>query len=293
MLKHYISLTKPGIISGNLIATAAGFFLAAKGDIDWQLLIFTLLGVTLIVGSGCAFNNYIDRDIDGKMERTKNRALVKGMLSTKSALIFATIIGILGFSALVFFTNAWATGMSVVGFLVYVGLYSLMLKRTSVYGTAIGSISGACPPVIGYLAITAQFDMGAAILLVAFCLWQMPHSYAIAIYRFSDYQRANIPVLPLTDGIKAARYHIIAYIIAFILVCLLLVQQNYVGMVYAVVMSVLGIYWVYIALMEYSEKNQIAWGKKLFLLSIVIICCFSTLISLDFVADSSLITASN
>ncbi len=83
------------------------------------------------------------------------------------------------------------------GFVVYVGVYSLYMKRHSVYGTLIGSLSGAAPPVIGYCAVTGDFDSGAAILLAIFSLWQMPHSYAIAIFRFKDYQAANIPVLPV------------------------------------------------------------------------------------------------
>lgn len=287
MFKHYVSLTKPGIIFGNLIAAAAGFFLAAKGDIDWLQFLATMFSIIAIVGSGCAFNNYVDRDIDGKMERTKNRVLVKGLMPVSHALIFALIIGLAGFAVLWLFTNPQAFSMGAVGFVVYVGLYTLVYKRTSIYSTAIGSLSGACPPVIGYLAVTAQFDTGALILLVAFCLWQIPHSYAIAIYRYADYQKAEIPVLPLRDGIKAARFHIVAYIIAFIAVCLLLTQQNYAGMIYAAVMTVLGLYWLYTAVMEYSESDERSWGKKQFFLSIITICFFSLLISVDFVPTAT------
>jgi len=289
MIKHYLSLTKPGIIFGNVIAAAAGFFLAAKGQIDWTLFFATLFGVIFIVGSGCAFNNYIDRDIDGKMQRTKNRVLVKGRIPVSHALAFAALIGIVGFYLLAQFTNIYALGFGILGYAVYVGFYSLMYKRTSVYSTAIGSISGACPPVMGYVAVTGQVDVGAMILLVAFCLWQIPHSYAIAIYRFNDYQQAKIPVLPIKEGIKAARYHIVAYIVAFTLVSLMLTQQNYAGMVYAAFMTGLGMYWVYIAMAEYSEQNEQAWGKKMFILSIITICCFSMLISTDFIASSQVV----
>ncbi len=293
MFKHYLSLTKPGIIFGNLIAAAAGFLLAAKGQIDWPLFIATMSGVILIVGSGCTFNNYIDRDIDGKMQRTKNRVLVTGRLPVSNALMFASLLGVIGFGLMYQFSNLYALGFGVLGFVVYVGFYSLMYKRTSVFSTAIGSISGACPPVMGYVAVTGQVDSGALILLVAFCLWQIPHSYAIAIYRFNDYQQAKIPVLPIKEGIKAARYHIIVYIIAFVLVSLMLTHQNYVGFLYAAVMTILGGYWAYIAMIEYNETNQQAWGKKMFILSIITICCFSMLISTDFVAASpSVITSS-
>ena len=127
-----------------------------------------------------------------------------------------------------------------------------------------GSISGACPPVIGYCAVTNQFDIGAAIMLVAFCLWQIPHSYAIAIYRFDDYKAAKIPVLPVTEGIKAARNHIIGYIVAFTLVALMLSQQAYVGAVYAIAMAILGLYWLYIAVADFNRLDNHQWARRLF-----------------------------
>lgn len=194
MFKQYLQVTKPGIIFGNLISVIGGFLLASKGHIDYPLFIWTLLGVSLVVASGCVFNNYIDRDIDRKMERTKNRVLVKGLISPEASLVYATLLGIAGFMLLWFGANPLACWLGVMGFVVYVGVYSLYMKRHSVYGTLIGSLSGAAPPVIGYCAVTGDFDSGAAILLAIFSLWQMPHSYAIAIFRFKDYQAANIPV---------------------------------------------------------------------------------------------------
>ncbi|NQZ33108.1 MAG: protoheme IX farnesyltransferase [Oceanospirillaceae bacterium] len=283
MFKHYLGLTKPGIIFGNLIAGSAGFFMAAKGDIEWMLFLVTMLGITLIIASGCVFNNFIDRDIDCLMQRTQNRVLVKKLVPINFALVYASILGLAGFGLLLEYTNLLTFGLGVLGFVVYVGLYSMYFKRKSVYGTVIGSLSGACPPVIGYCAASNQFDSGALILLAIFCLWQIPHSYAIAIYRFNDYKAAKIPVLPVTDGIKAARNHIIAYIIAFVIVALLLTQQNHMGMFYAVAVSALGLYWLYIAVAKYSETDQQQWGKDLFVFSIVTITCFSILISVDFV----------
>ncbi len=104
-IKTYYRLAKPGIVYGNLITAAAGFFLASKGFINFQLLIAILVGIALIIGSSCVFNNYIDREIDEKMPRTKNRALVKGTVSPRNALIYATVLGILGFLVLAIYTN--------------------------------------------------------------------------------------------------------------------------------------------------------------------------------------------
>ena len=101
MFKQYLQVTKPGIIFGNLISVIGGFLLASKGSIDYPLFIYTLVGVSLVVASGCVFNNYIDRDIDRKMERTKNRVLVKGLISPAVSLVYATLLGIAGFYAAV------------------------------------------------------------------------------------------------------------------------------------------------------------------------------------------------
>ena len=115
------------------------------------------------------------------------------------------MLGIAGMALLLVAANVVAMLIAVVGFVVYVGVYSLYMKRKSVYGTLVGSLSGAAPPVIGYCAVTGQFDTGALILLLIFSLWQMPHSYAIAIFRFKDYRAANIPVLPVIKGISVAK----------------------------------------------------------------------------------------
>ncbi len=145
MFKQYLQVTKPGIIFGNLISVIGGFLLASKGSIDYPLFIYTLVGVSLVVASGCVFNNYIDRDIDRKMERTKNRVLVKGLISPAVSLVYATLLGIAGFMLLWFGANPLACWLGVMGFVVYVGVYSLYMKRHSVYGTLIGSLSGAAP----------------------------------------------------------------------------------------------------------------------------------------------------
>ncbi len=281
-MKDYILLTKPGIIMGNIIAAASGFFLASRGNIDIATLLYVLIGTSLVIASGCVFNNVIDRDIDGKMSRTKNRAIASGRISVSKAIPYGIVLGILGFATLGLKTNGMAVFFGALGFVVYVGVYSLRYKRSSVYGTLIGSLSGACPPVIGYVAITNQFDIGAAILLLTFCLWQIPHSYAIAIYRFEDYRAAKIPVLPIEQGIQAARRHMIAYIIGFAIAALMLTYYGYVGNIYALVIGGCSLYWLYLAKIGYQPDNEQLWARKLFVFSIVIIVAFSVLISVDF-----------
>ncbi|XPE52237.1 UbiA family prenyltransferase [Shigella flexneri] len=166
-----------------------------------------------MVASGCVFNNYIDRDIDCIMERTKNRALVKGLIAPAYRSCTPPRSALRALHCSTLGPIRWPL-LAVLGFIVYVGVYSLYMKRHSVYGTLVGSLSGAAPPVIGYCAVSGQFDSRRAILLAIFSLWQMPHSYAIAIFRFKDYQAANIPVLPVVKGIPVAKIHITLYILA-------------------------------------------------------------------------------
>jgi protoheme IX farnesyltransferase len=287
MIKQYLQVTKPGIIFGNLISVVGGFLLASKGSIDYPLFLATLLGVSLVVASGCVFNNYIDRDIDKKMERTKNRVLVKGLIAPSVTLVYASILGIAGFALLYLAANPLAMWLAVMGFVVYVGVYSLYMKRNSVYGTLIGSLSGAAPPVIGYCVVTNEFDAGALILLAIFSLWQMPHSYAIAIFRFKDYQAANIPVLPVVKGISVAKNHITVYILAFMIATLMLTLGGYAGYKYLIVAAAVSVWWLGMALRGYKTENDSIWARKLFVFSIVAITSLSVMMSIDFSASPS------
>ena len=293
MMKQYLQVTKPGIIFGNLISVIGGFLLASKGSLDVPLFIATMVGVSLVVASGCVFNNYIDRDVDKVMERTKNRVLVKGLIAPKVTLTYATLLGLAGVALLYVAANPLAALLAVIGFIVYVGVYSLYMKRHSVYGTLIGSLSGAAPPVIGYCAVSNEFDAGALILLAIFSLWQMPHSYAIAIFRFKDYQAANIPVLPVVKGISVAKNHITLYIVAFMVATLMLSLGGYAGYKYLVVAAAVSVWWLGMALSGYKKAvDDRVWARKLFVFSIVTITCLSVMMSVDFQspATESLLT---
>ncbi|AYA40949.1 protoheme IX farnesyltransferase [Xenorhabdus nematophila] len=291
MIKQYLQVTKPGIIFGNLVSAIGGFLLASKGVIDYPLFFATMVGVSLVVASGCVFNNYIDRDIDRIMERTKERVLVKGLIDPKISLIYASVLGIAGMVLLYVAANALAMQLALIGFIIYVGVYSLYMKRKSVYGTLVGSLSGAAPPVIGYCAVAGHFDTGALILLLIFSLWQMPHSYAIAIFRFKDYQAANIPVLPVIKGISVAKNHITLYILAFTVATLMLAISGYAGYKYLIVAAAVSIWWLGMALSGYKTSNDRIWARRLFVFSIVTIMSLSIMMSVDSAASpESLLT---
>jgi len=295
LLKQYLNLAKPGIVFGNLISVTGGFFLASRGDADLTLFLATALGVALVIASGCVFNNYIDRDIDQKMERTRNRVLAQGLVSPAHAIVYACVLGVAGVAVLYAASNTLAVMLVLMGFVVYVGLYSLWLKRGSVYGTLVGSLSGAAPPVVGYCAVSNEFDAGAAILLLIFSLWQMPHSYAIAIFRFNDYQAANIPVLPVIKGISAAKRQIVLYIAAFVVATLMLTLSGYAGYSYFVVAALSGAYWLWMGVSGYKAVDDRVWARKLFTFSIVTITMLSVMMSVDFISapEQVLVTSIN
>ncbi|HAV3579089.1 heme o synthase [Acinetobacter baumannii] len=278
MLKKYLFLTKPGILFGNFITTLGGFFLAAQGSIDILLLLLTLIGTTLVVASGCVVNNVIDQDIDTKMQRTQNRALVKKTISPTVALVYALVLGVMGFSILWFGVNGYAFLFAMIGFIVYVGFYSLWTKRTSIHQTVIGSISGASPPVIGYTAVTHQFDVAALLLFLAYALWQMPHSWAIAIYRFDDYKNAGIPILPVARSIYRTKIECVIYILLFAAVLNGLYCFGYTNVFFLITFNALTAYWFYLSIIGFKAENDQLWAKRFFLYSVILI----TLLSLSF-----------
>lgn len=283
MFRRYWSVTKPGIIMGNFISVAGGFLLASKGDVDLWLMTATLIGLSLVIASGCAINNVIDRDIDIKMARTRTRVTVTGEMSALAALCHGVVLGVIGFGLLIAYTTSAAVFFAVFGYVIYVGVYSLYMKRNSIYGTFIGSLSGAVPPVVGYCAVTGRFDMEALILLVMFSLWQMPHSYAIAIFRFKDYQAANIPVLPVAKGIDKAKRHIVLYIAIYALVVMLLPIGGYTGAAFMAVACTTSFWWLLMALRGYRRDiDVIGWARQVFGFSIVNITALSIAMAMDY-----------
>jgi heme o synthase len=278
--RAYYLLTKPGIIRGNVVTALAGFLLAAGTEINLGLLIAVLAGISLVIGSACVFNNYIDRGIDEKMERTKKRGLVSGEVSPANAIIYATLLGIIGFVILLVYTNSLTAFLGLIGFIDYVILYGIS-KRRSPLGTIVGSISGAMPIAAGYTAVTNRFDLGALLLFVILVCWQMPHFYAIAIYRLNDYKEAGLPVLPIKKGIYRTKVQMLLYLLAFIAAIVSLTALGYTGVVYLAVMLALSLYWLWRGLQGFSTSNDAKWARNMFLFSLIIILVFSLIISID------------
>ncbi len=272
-LKLYYYLTKPGIVQGNAIAVMTGFLMASRGNIDLLLLVLTTAASSIIIASGCVFNNYIDRDIDSKMARTKKRAIPTQQISVSNALIFAVILLIIGFGLLVLATNWLTVLIGAGGYIFYVFIYAYF-KRTTEHGTLIGSVSGAIPPLAGYTAVSNQIDLGAILIFLILVMWQMPHFYAIAMFRAGEYKKAKIPVLSLTRGMKVTKQYIVAYILLYIVVVALPVIFGYLGWLYLIIMLPASLYWLWVAIKSYGLSDE-KWARRVFgvsLLHLFILC---------------------
>ncbi|MBW4062044.1 protoheme IX farnesyltransferase [Candidatus Saccharibacteria bacterium] len=277
-VRAYYELTKPGIIYGNLLTAAAGFLLAARWQINWLLLISAMVGTSLVIASACVFNNYIDRGIDLQMARTRQRAIATGAISGRAALVYGAVLGLIGIVVLILGTNWLTLGIGLAGFIIYVALYGYS-KRKSVYGTIIGSVSGAAPIAAGYTAVTNHVDGGALLLFSFMVIWQMPHFYAIALYRLSDYTAAHLPVLPVVRGVSLTRRHMIYYMIALVLVVPLLTVFGYTGYVYLIVMVIMSLAWLRLGIVGVRARDVTKWARQVFLFSLVVLVSFSVMVA--------------
>lgn len=281
LLKTYYKLTKPGIIYGNLLTAIGGFLLASQGHINFALLAWTAAGTALIIASACVFNNYIDRDIDALMARTRKRALAAAEIEEEYALIYGSVLGTLGLIILASATNTITVILGLIGFFVYVFAYTYA-KRKTVYATLIGTIPGATPIASGYTAVTGSFDLGALILFGIMVIWQLPHFYAISIFRKEDYSKASIPVLSIIKGNAFTKQCIVFGIICFTFAAAALALYGYASFTYFVVMLLAGLYWSYVALRGLKKGlDDITWARKIFGHSLIILLIFSSVLAVD------------
>lgn len=283
MLRDCYWLTKPGIIYGNALTAIGGFLLASQWSISLGLFIATIAGTCLVIASACVINNYIDRGIDRKMTRTKWREAAAQKLGPKGMIVYGALLGTLGFGTLTLFTNWIVVLIGLIAYVDYIALYGIS-KRVSVHGTLVGSIAGAAPPVAGYCAVTGHFDAGALIIFLIMVCWQMVHFYAIAIRRADDYKSAGIPVLPLIKGVRATKLQMITYTAAFIACVGALTAFGYAGVTFAVVMTALGVLWLYKGLSSFQIKDNVKWASGMFGYSLVVLLCFSVMLSVGTVA---------
>jgi len=278
--RSYLQLIKPGITLSNTISGVAGFFLAASiVGFDWLVLLGAAGGIAFIIASACVMNNILDRDIDKRMKRTAKRDIASGVIGIKKALIFGIALGVIGFGLLAFLTNTLTVLLGIVAYVWYVAIYGVA-KRTTAWSTLIGGVAGALPPVAGYTALTGHVDAGAIILFLILFFWQMPHFYAIAMFRKSDYASAKLPVWSVKYGMKSSKVQILLFTIIFAIVFALPTVFNYTGVVYLVGSLLLSAYWLYKGISLYNKVDDVKWARQMFGVSLLVMLSMSLLIAI-------------
>lgn len=268
-VRDFTELVKIGIVNSNTITAFTGMWLAFQlNGISFiqnvDVIFFTIVGSALIVAASGAFNNVIDRDIDGIMERTKNRPTMTGKISGKRALMVALVLGVVG--TIMLFMMTWQAGvLGVIGVFLYVVVYSLYAKRKLVSNTVIGSFSGAVPPLIGWFAVEPTFSIVPIMLfLVMFC-WQPPHFYAIAIKRKDEYAAAGIPMLPVVKGIERTKKSMFFWVILLTILPFFMFDL---GIVYVILATLLNIGWLALSIYGFKMADSIKWAKWMFIYSL-------------------------
>lgn len=214
------------------------------------------------------------------MMRTKQRSLVTGEVSGRAALLYGSLLGLLGALFLALGTNWLALATALFGHVMYVVVYG-WAKRTTMYGTEVGSISGAVPPVVGYVAVTGRYDLAALILFALLVFWQMPHFYAIALFRLKDYTAARIPVLPAKKGVLRTKISMIVYIALFFVAAVCLTGFGFAGYSFLAVMSVLSLWWLVASVRGFAEPDTVRWARQLFGKSLVVLLVLCVLLSVE------------
>ncbi|MEO2203897.1 heme o synthase [Paenibacillus pabuli] len=268
MLRDMIALTKPRLLRLNVFAVAVGFWVASKWDISWLSLLLVIIGSTLVIASACVINNYWDRELDQKMERTKKRIEYINHLRPAFVLWYGIILGVAGFAVLYVWVNPLSGWLSLLGWFAYIVIYTMWLKRSSTWSTSLGGIAGAMPPVIGYCAVTNQIDMGAWLLFALLFLWQPPHFWSLGIRRVEEYRAAGFPLLPVVKGIKRTKFQMVPYVLLLLPAVFLLYYYDYVGLVFLIVSLLSSAVWFIHTLSGLKTQDDEKWAKINFLISV-------------------------
>lgn len=258
-LKNYGTLIKPRITLLVLVTTYVGVHIAADRSLSITFLFFTLLATALGSSAASTLNNYVDRELDQKMSRTKERCLPVGRIAPVNALILGIFLMLAGIGIMAFYVNLLSAGLLLFTILFYVFVYTLYLKRQSPYSTEVGSISGAMPPVIGWTAATNSLGIEALALFLIMFTWQPPHFWALGIYYRDDYEQANIPRFPVVKGVEATKWRSLFYNFLLIPASASLYWIGMADMFYLVASSILSVVYFLITLrfaMRSSGKSS-------------------------------------
>lgn len=277
---EYLELCKPKVVLLLVFTAIIGMFLATPGLVPFNALIFGSLGIGLCASSAAAINQLVDRQIDAKMARTKNRPLVTGQVSTVETAVFAAVLCVLGAGLLFFLVNPltmWLTLLSLVGYAV---VYTMFLKRATPQNIVIGGAAGAAPPALGWTSVTGQIDADALILFLIIFAWTPPHFWALALDRHKEYAEAGIPMLPVTHGLKFTRLHILFYTVILVIISVFPWLTGMSSLGYLTAALLLGGRYIYLSALLYYRPNPLL-PKKLFGYSLVYLMALFAALLID------------
>ena len=285
VLKGYLALTKPRIIELLLVTTVPTMIVAANGFPRLWLIIATLVGGTLAAGGANAFNMVIDRDIDAIMERTKKRPLVTGVMSARSATLFAFALEAVAFAVLVLWVNQLSAWLALSATAFYVFIYTMLLKRRSKQNIVIGGAAGAVPVLIGWAAVTNSLGWTPVLLFLVIFIWTPPHFWALAVRYRDYYQAANVPMMPVVASLRRTTLEILVYTVIMWALTLLIGSSAHLGWIYAVSATVLGAMFTFYALRLFRharvDKANVAEAMRLFHFSITYLSALFILMAVD------------
>jgi protoheme IX farnesyltransferase len=257
--RRYFDLTKPKVVALILFTALVGMLLAAPGMVPLPTLLLGLLGIGLSAAAGAALNHVVDERIDGIMARTRNRPLPTGDLDARHALAFALGLAAASMFVLVTWVNPLTAALTFSAFIGYAVIYTMYLKRATPQNIVWGGIAGAMPPLLGWTAVTGEVTIEALLLVLLIFVWTPPHFWALAIKRRDEYARANIPMLPVTHGVRFTKLQVLIYTLMLFWVSLMPVMVKMSGLLYLVGALGLGVGFVYHAVRLFREEgNQYA-----------------------------------
>jgi len=284
LARDLIILTKPRIISLLLLTTICAMFAAAQGVPSGWLIIWALVGGYMSAGGANTINQFVDRDIDAIMGRTERRPIVAGRISATWALAWGLVLVAASVLVLGFGTTWAAAGLSLLGVVLYVFLYTLWLKRTTIHNIVIGGAAGAVPPLVGWAAVTGDLSFGAVLLFAIVFFWTPPHFWALALMLKRDYSEAGVPMLPVVYGDAATRVQVLLWTIVMVGITLLPVAAGTAGAIYLVVAVILGAVFLYMAWQLLRSQGEGRWASITFHYSLAYLALLFVALAVDTVA---------
>tara|TARA_Y100001954_G_scaffold238392_1_gene305791 strand:- start:111 stop:998 length:888 start_codon:yes stop_codon:yes gene_type:complete len=251
----FLELTKPRVVALMLITAVIGMCMAVPGFVPWQPLVLGNIGIAFCAGAAAAINHVVDERIDQKMSRTTNRPVAQGRVSQSEAIVFATLLAILGTALLAITVNVLTAVLTVASLVGYAFIYTMFLKRATPQNIVIGGLAGAAPPLLGWTAVTGEIHAHGLLLVLIIFAWTPPHFWALAIHRKEEYAAVGIPMLPVTHGNRFTALHILLYTILMFLITLLPYITLLSGWIYAVAATLLGLRFLYWSIEILREKN--------------------------------------